>query len=153
MNSTPKLGRVQLQIMQVLWERERATAREITDELNRAQTEQGGAIAHSTVQTLLRKLEAKGAVTHQVRDRVFVFEPLHEQSEVTNWAVSDLLTRLFNRSVSGLVAHLVRQEEISPEELARLRDIVAGAEATHNASSESTAPLTAAPNAPHGEGR
>jgi BlaI family penicillinase repressor len=136
MNSTPKLGRVQLQIMQVLWARGRATAREITDELNRSSLDGGRAIAHSTVQTLLRKLEGKGAVTHQVQDRVFVFEPLHEQSEVTNRAVSDLLTRLFDRSVSGLVAHLVRQEEISPEELERLRHIVAQAEASQSASSE-----------------
>ena len=51
-----KLGSVQLRIMRVLWARGEATAREITDDLSR-----DGAIAHSTVQTLLRKLEAKGA--------------------------------------------------------------------------------------------
>lgn len=129
MTPPPKLGRVQLQIMQVLWQRGRATAREITDELN--QLENSKPIAHSTVQTLLRKMEAKGAVTHQSADRIFIFEPVHERSEVTNGAVSDLLARLFDRSITGLVAHLVRQEKISPEELSGLRQIIEQAEAAH----------------------
>ena len=40
-------------------------------------------IAHSTVQTLLRKLEAKGAVRHEVHDRTFVFKPLIDSRSVT----------------------------------------------------------------------
>ena len=129
MNATPKLGKVQLQIMQVLWARERATAREITDELNRQKSASAAPIAHSTTQTLLRKLEAKGAITHRIEERTFVFEPLHERSEVETGAVGDLLTRLFDRSISGLVAHLVKHEKVSPEELQRLRAIVEQAEA------------------------
>ena len=139
MRPTPKLGRVQLQIMQVLWQHGRATAREITDDLNQpdlnqSQREDFKPIAHSTVQTLLRKLEAKGAVTHHVHDRTFVFEPVHERNEVATGAVGDLLARLFDRSISGLVAHLVKQEKISPAELARLREIVNQAEANQVAS-------------------
>lgn len=133
MNPTPKLGKVQLQIMQVLWTRERATAREITEELNRQKPAGAPLVAHSTVQTLLRKLEAKGAVTHRSEERTFVFEPLHEKSEVETGAVGDLLARLFDRSISGLVAHLVKHEKVSPEELRRLRQIVSEAEASQNA--------------------
>lgn len=117
--ASPKLGKVQLQIMEVLWRHGAATAREITDELSR-QTP----IAHSTVQTLLRKLEAKGAVTHEVDDRTFVFKPLYEQTAVTASATNDLLTRIFKGSVSGLVAHLLKHEKISDEEMKRLRKLV-----------------------------
>ena len=132
MNSTPKLGKVQLQIMQVLWARKHATAREITDELNRQKPASAAPIAHSTTQTLLRKLEAKGAITHRIEERTFIFEPLHEKSEVETGAVGDLLTRLFDRSISGLVAHLVKHEKVSAEELQRLRTIVEQAEAAQN---------------------
>ncbi len=138
MSSTPKLGRVQLQIMQVLWAQESATARQITDELNRQKPVGAPPIAHSTVQTLLRKLEAKGAVSHRVEERIFVFEPVHEQSEVATGAAADLLARLFNRSISGLVAHLVKHEKVSPEELDRLREVVAQAEAAQNARANAT---------------
>ncbi len=115
----PRLGRVQLQIMQVLWERGEATAREITDALNLA-----APIAHSTTQTLLRKLEDKGAVTHESRDRVFVFRPLSRQSEVSETAARDLLTRVFGGSVYGLVSHLLRHEDISDDEMRRLRKLI-----------------------------
>src|SRR5437588_5874589 len=114
-----RLGRLQLQIMRILWGRGRATAREITEELNR-----GESVAHSTVQTLLRKLEAKGAVTHEAEDRTFVFRPLYQQSEVTESATRDLLARLFDGSVYGLVAHLLKHEPISREELQRLRALI-----------------------------
>ena len=114
-----RLGKVQLQIMKVLWSRGKATAREITEELSRDQS-----IAHSTVQTLLRKMEVKGAVTHDVEERTFVFRPLYAQSEVTESATRDLLSRVFNGSVYGLVAHLLKHERVSPEELARLRQLI-----------------------------
>jgi BlaI family penicillinase repressor len=114
-----RLGRVQHEMMHVLWQRGRATAREITEELSRTRP-----IAHSTVQTLLRKLEAKGAVTHDVEDRTFVFRPLYQQAEVRETAARDLLTRVFNGSVYGLVAHLLQHEPISRDEMQRLRQLV-----------------------------
>lgn len=117
--SLARLGKVQLAIMQVLWRRGQATAREITEELSRTKP-----IAHSTVQTLLRKLEARDAVTHELEDRTFVFRPLYQETEVTLSATRDLLTHLFHGSVPGLVAHLLRHERLSPEELAHLRRIV-----------------------------
>lgn len=121
--SSPRLGKVQLQIMQVLWERGAATAREITDELARTQT-----IAHSTTQTLLRKMEAKGAITHEASERAWVFRPLFQESEVSETAAHDLLTRVFGGSVPGLVAHLLKHERISPTERAHLRELIDAAE-------------------------
>ena|SRR5215212_10174216 len=117
-NST-RLGRLELQIMQVLWQRGRATAREITDALSHSRP-----VAHSTVQTMLRKLEAKGALAHDTEDRVFIFYPLSQQSEVTESATRDLLARLFDGSVYGLVSHLLKHESVSQEELARLRKLI-----------------------------
>lgn len=116
---TPRLGKVQLQIMRVLWREGRATARHITEVLSLDQP-----IAHSTVQTLLRKMEAKGAVTHEIEDRTFVFVPLYRENEVTETALRDLLTRLFDGSVYGLVAHLIRNERVTHDEMARLRRLI-----------------------------
>ncbi len=116
---SPKLGKVQLQIMQILWERGEATAREITDALNHE-----GPVAHSTTQTLLRKLEAKHAVAHTVRDRVFVFRPLSEEAATRESAARDLLTRVFGGSVYGLVSHLLKHETVTDDELTRLRELI-----------------------------
>lgn len=114
-----RLGAVQLRIMRVLWAEGRVTARAITEALNREEP-----IAHSTVQTLLRKLEAKGAVAHEQEERSFLFRALIKESDVTRSAAQDLLDRVFRGSVSGLVAHLLDQEEVSPEEMKRLRALI-----------------------------
>jgi BlaI family transcriptional regulator, penicillinase repressor len=117
--TTPRLGRVQLRIMKVLWERGRASAREITELLNRDER-----IAHSTVQTLLRKLEAKGAVAHDVEERVFVFRPLAKQDKVTKGATRDLIDRVFAGSASGLISYLLRNERVRPAELEQIKRLI-----------------------------
>lgn len=117
----PTLGRLELRIMQVLWQHGPTTARHITDTLNT-----GGekAVAHSTVQTLLRKMEAKGAVAHESDGRIFLFRPLYGEGEVTQSATRDLLTRVFGGSSYALVAHLLKHENVPAEERARLRALV-----------------------------
>jgi BlaI family transcriptional regulator, penicillinase repressor len=114
-----QLGRMQLRIMQVLWSHRRATAREITDALNEAET-----VAHSTVQTLLRGLEDKRAVAHQADGRTFVFFPLVEEDNYRSTATRDLLHRVFAGNVEDLVAHLLKHEQVSPEELSQIRRLV-----------------------------
>jgi BlaI family transcriptional regulator, penicillinase repressor len=113
------LGSVQLRIMRVLWDDGEATARRITDALS-----QTSPIAHSTVQTLLRKLENKRAVAHERRERTFIFRPLVAESEVTRSAAQDILTRVFQGSISGLVAHLLESDDVTPEEMKELRALV-----------------------------
>jgi BlaI family transcriptional regulator, penicillinase repressor len=113
------LGSVQLKIMRVLWSESEASARRITEVLCESKP-----IAHSTVQTLLRQLEVKGAVAHEQRDRTFVFRPLIKEPEVTRSVAQDLLSRVFQGSISGLVAHLLDSEEVSPAEMERLRTLV-----------------------------
>ena len=119
MSKAVKLGRVQLQIMHVLWQTGEVTARQITDELSAKEP-----IAHSTVQTLLRKMEAKGAVEHVKRERAFYFRPLIARDDVAENAARDLLSRVFHGSISNLVAHLIGSEKISDDEMKRLRELI-----------------------------
>jgi BlaI family penicillinase repressor len=114
-----QLGRVQLLIMQALWKRGRATAREITDELNEQEP-----IAHSTVQTLLRSLEEKGSITHEVEGRTFVFVPVVAEDKYKHTATRDLLERVFGGDVRSLVAHLLQNEKVSRKELDEIRKMI-----------------------------
>lgn len=117
--AVPRLGRVQLKIMQVLWRKRRATAREITEALNESEP-----IAHSTVQTLLRKLEAKKAIAHEVADRTFVYRPLVDPEKVRRNATQELIDRVFGGSLGGLVSYLLRHEQMSRKELDEIRRLI-----------------------------
>ena len=111
-------GRVQMRIMQVLWKKRRSSARELTDALNEYEP-----IAHSTVQTLLRTLEQKGAVAHDVEDRTFIFRPLVRNDRVVKNALNEFINRIFNGSAEGLVSYLVKNEYVSPEEMKTISDL------------------------------
>ena len=114
-----KLGRVQLLIMQVLWDKRRATAREITDAINALEP-----IAHSTVQTLLRGLEEKGSVSHEADGRTFVFFPLVKEDKFKQSATRDLVERVYGGSAGSLVAHLLKNENVSRKEIDEIRNLI-----------------------------
>lgn len=113
------LGRMQFRIVQVLWDRGQASAREITDALNASEP-----VAHSTVQTLLRQLEAKGAIGHKAEGRTFLFFPKLKEEKVKRTAARELLERVFGGSVGSLVAHLLRDERLSRAELDELERMI-----------------------------
>lgn len=117
--SITQLGRVQLLIMQVLWTKGEATARDITEAMNLLEP-----IAHSTVQTLLRGLEDKRAVDHKAAERTFVFFPLVKESDFKSSATQELLSRVFGGKAKDLVAQLLADEGVSTEELAEIRKLI-----------------------------
>ena len=118
-----RFGRMQHRIMQILWARGQANAREITEEINKA-----SAVAHSTVQTLLRQLEKKGAIAHELQDRTFVFRPVVEEHKALRSASRELIERVFGGSAAGLVAHLLEHEKIPRKEMQQIRKLIDGKE-------------------------
>ena len=105
--------------MQVLWDKQRATAREITDTISKRE-----AIAHSTVQTLLRGLEEKSAVAHEAEGRTFIFFPLVEEQEFKETATRDLVERVFGGNAATLMAHLLNDKKVSRKELNEIRKLI-----------------------------
>jgi BlaI family penicillinase repressor len=110
--------------MQVLWERGQATAREVTEGLNGSES-----ISHSTVQTLLRQLEKKEAITHDVEQgaygiRTFIYRPLVQPEKIRRHATRELVDRVFAGSPGGLVAYLLQHERIPRKDLERIQRLI-----------------------------
>jgi BlaI family transcriptional regulator, penicillinase repressor len=114
-----RLGRMQLRIMQVLWKAGRCTARDITEAMNANEP-----TAHSTVQTLLRTLEDKRAVAHEIAGRTFIFYPLVREGEVQQDATEDLVDRVFGGRAGSLVSYLLKNGKVSRKELDEIRKLV-----------------------------
>jgi predicted transcriptional regulator len=110
------LGDLQHAIMAVLWARGEAT----TADVHEALREDRG-LALTTIATMLRKMEEKGVVAHRVEGRQFVYQPKVSEDQVRRSMVGELVGRLFGGDPKALVAHLVSENEIEPEELEELR--------------------------------
>ena len=115
-----RLGDLQLRILQVLWEKGEATVTDVHQALAAER-----ALAYTTVATMLRKMEARGLVSHKAEGRTFVYQAKVEEDEVSRGMADHLLERLFEGSLSDMVNHLLQSREVSREELSKLEKLIA----------------------------
>jgi BlaI family transcriptional regulator, penicillinase repressor len=111
-----QLSELQLAVMRALWRRGEATTAEVVADLA---AERG--LAHTTVATLLTRLEKRGAVAQRRDGRSFVYRARLSEGEVQRSMVAGLVASLFAGDSAALVAHLVREDEVSPGDLAAIR--------------------------------
>ena len=114
-----RLGRVELQIMNVVWERGTATVNDVKDVLSR-----GRKPAYTTIMTMMKNLEAKGYLTHDVDERTYVYRAMISCDAVRRSMLGDLLERVFEGSPSLLVSSLVEESNISERELRGIRRLM-----------------------------
>lgn len=114
--TTAHLGKLQLAIMRVLWTDGESTVAEVHRSL-----EPSHGLAPTTIATMLKKMEAKGVVTHRTEGRRFIYRGTLSEDAVTRSMVADLKERLFDGSAAALVSHLLQSHEVDDDELAALR--------------------------------
>jgi predicted transcriptional regulator len=118
--------------MAVLWSRASATADDVRTALGKERN-----LKESTVRTLLRRLEEKGFVAHDVDGRTYVYRPKVDRQNVATQAVRAVIERFCSGSVEALLAGMVDGDLITPAKLRQLADRID--EAEHNPS-RSTSP-------------
>lgn len=116
---SPALTDAEARVMAVVWDRRRATVADVVSELKKKRP-----VTYSTVQTILRILEAKRYVAHDKEVRAFVYRPLVEERQARRRAWRHLVTRLFNGSPSLLVLNVLEDEELDPAELRKLKKLI-----------------------------
>jgi predicted transcriptional regulator len=109
-----KLSAQQQRILQILWRQGEASAKQVQQALN-------GKLAHTTVGTMLSRLEKKGVLRSDVRARERYYRPVVSENEVRRTLVSDLVATIFKGDPKALVAHLVRENDIEPGDLESIR--------------------------------
>ena len=119
-NKYRDLTHLQVDLLEVLWDREEATVAEVQEALlgNRG-------LATSTVATLLSRLEKRGVVIHRTDGRQYVYRAQVSREQVRDSMVSALTYRMFSGDVAELVSHLLTEAETSPGDLARVKQLIA----------------------------
>jgi BlaI family penicillinase repressor len=79
----------------------------------------------STMRTVLRRLEAKGYVTHAIEGRTYIYAAAHSASTVAARAVRNLIDRFCGGSAEALVLGMVDHAVLSPKQLAKLSEKIA----------------------------
>jgi len=115
--SDVSLSELQLALMRVLWTRGRASTAEVAE----AMREQQRPLAHTTVATLLSRLEKRGLLASERDGRALVYRAAVSEPEVQRSMVLGLLSTLFGGRPEALLSHLVEEGELGDDDLARMR--------------------------------
>lgn len=121
-SKSESLTEVEQRVMEVLWTSGNGTVSEVLAALDAPRRP-----AFNTVQTILRILEQKGYVRHSEEGRAFRYFPLVDKASASRSAVQNVVRRFFG-SPGALALNLLQSEDVSPEELARIRALIAKAE-------------------------
>ena len=116
----PPLANAELAVMDLLWQADRLTAREIREQLYPDATK----AQHGTVQKLLQRLEDKGYVERDRSQPVLFFSAAISRQTYAAGQLESLAARLTGGSLAPLLTHLVEEKRISREEIQRLRAIL-----------------------------
>lgn len=116
------LTEVEQRVMEVLWSAGSGTVSEVL-----AAVKTPKQLAFNTVQTMLRILEQKGFVRHKEEGRAFRYFPLVDKAQASRSAVHSVVRRFFG-SPGALALNLLQSEDLTPEELARIRQLIDRAE-------------------------
>ena len=115
-----KLTKFELEIMHALWELGSAPVREIQEQLPEKKRP-----AYTTVQTIVRRLEEKGAVRKLKKiGNAFVFEPVVTRKSAHFRLINELLD-LFGGSARPLMAHLAEAGKLSLEDVREMENMLA----------------------------
>ena len=118
--TVPRLAAGEMEIMQVLWSCGGVTISEAQRALDRP-------VGYTTVQTRLNRLVDKGVV-RRTKSRPGKYLAVVAPEEVSARHLELLLERVSSGNVVPLVAHLVRDRDLSLEAIAELRQLVDEAE-------------------------
>lgn len=113
------LSRRERQIMDIIYRLGQATATEVLKNLQDPPS-------YSAVRALLRVLEEKGHLQHQLDGQRYVYTPVVARENVKRSALSRVLQIFFDNSTEDVVAALldISQERLSEDELNRMEDLI-----------------------------
>ena len=113
-----QLTRLELQIMQVLWESGASTVQTVQQKLP------GEALAYTTVQTMLNILQKKGKVKRKLVGKAYEYRPVLSRERALREAAGDLIERVFGGSVDALLMSLVKNRQLDKVTLAKMEKLI-----------------------------
>ncbi len=119
MKSLPKISEAEFEVMKIVWKHAPISTNEITDRLVQATT-----WSPKTIQTLIKRLVSKGALTYEKQSRVFVYTPLVDEDEYIGQESKSFLNRFYGGNISAMLSAYLDHGRLSDAEISTLRSLL-----------------------------
>ncbi|UMB60378.1 BlaI/MecI/CopY family transcriptional regulator [Lutibacter sp. A80] len=111
-----QLTKAEEQLMQVLWDLETASVKEIIEQLPVPKP------AYNTVSTIIRILETKEFVGHKAKGRGYIYFPLIKKTDYSNKTLQKIVDGYFEGSFKSMVSFFVKKNDVDITELEAILD-------------------------------
>lgn len=119
MKRLPQISEAEYEVMKTVWRYAPITTNEVTDRMLKTTD-----WSPKTVQTLLKRLVSKGALTYEKRGRMFVYSPVFPEEAYLRQKNTSFLRRYYNGNLPAMFSSFLESEEISEKEIDSLRSIL-----------------------------
>jgi len=117
----------ELDVIKVLWERGRATVRDVLETLKAAGhvgEKEGRPWSYATVATLLDRLESRKLIESDRTDQAFSYRALVSVKDVQQRRIESLVDKLYQGEPGLLVLHLLKSHQLDPNHALEVRSLL-----------------------------
>ena len=119
MKKLPQISEAEFEVMKIVWKYAPISTNEITEKLLRTTS-----WSPKTIQTLIKRLVNKGALTYEKQSRVFVYTPLVKEKEYINQESSSFLKRFYDGDITAMLSAYIENGRLSEVEIDNLRSLL-----------------------------
>lgn len=119
MNTLPQISEAEFEVMKIVWKYAPISTNEITEKLLQTTT-----WSPKTIQTLIKRLVTKGALTYEKQSRMFVYTPVVKEHEYIGQESSSFLNRYYDGDITAMVSAYIENDKLSKSELDTLRTLL-----------------------------
>lgn len=119
MKALPQISEAEFEVMKIVWNYAPINTNKVIERL-----EPTTDWSPKTIQTLLKRLVTKGALTYEKQGRVFVYTPLVEESEYICQESNSFLKRYYNGNLSSMLSAYLENDRLSDSEIDDLRALL-----------------------------
>ncbi len=120
MKVLPQISEAEFEVMKVIWKHAPISTNEITEKLTKTTK-----WSPKTIQTLIKRLVTKGALSYEKQSRVFVYTPLIEEKEYIGQESHSFLERYYDGDITALLSAYIEDDKLSESEIDTLRSLLA----------------------------
>lgn len=119
MSDLPQISESEFEVMKIVWKYAPVSTNEITEKLL-----QTTSWSPKTIQTLIKRLVTKGALTYEKQGRVFIYTPLVKENEYISRKSNSFLNRYYNGDITAMLSAYIENGRLSEAEINTLRSLL-----------------------------
>lgn len=119
MNKLPQISEAEYEVMKIIWDRAPISTNEIVELLSKTK-----AWSPKTMQTMMIRLEKKGAVRHEKQGRLYIYSPMVRKEDYVDMESRSFLNRFYNGTLKSMVSSFIENDKLSDEDIHELKELL-----------------------------